>query len=204
MGSQTSEDTEIEFIEEKFSIKRFRSFEDYGITTALILEQSHLTETPIQIHESLRYYLKFKRLIPYVELALANHESKLIVGDTLYSLHGNSYSKQKIDSSGYQSFELVEHDPIEAMTAHLTLFMQTKGTSRVTEAWARHKSLNLSGIDESCGGPNDFDFVSDPSRNTQHTDMCVMDFNYPRIKINPNDIGFTPNAPGAVVMWNTS
>ena len=34
--------------------------------------------------------------------------------------------------------------------------------------------------------------------------MCVDDFNYPGIRVNPGDLGYTLNAPGAVVMWNTS
>ena len=34
--------------------------------------------------------------------------------------------------------------------------------------------------------------------------MCVHDFNYSGIKVDPGDLGYTPNAPGAIVMWNTS
>ena len=83
--------------------------------------------------------------------------------------------------------------------------MQDQKASRVTEALLTvSKSENFSEIQSGCGRPNTFEFMSNPTRNNSYTDMCVQDFSYPSVKVDPSDLNRTPNAPGAVVMWNTS
>ncbi len=196
-GSPEREPT-IEFTSHPAPIKRFRSFEDYDITVDLLDAHSRLTGQPVKIHQSLEPYLRYRRIIPAVELSLVNHEGKIIIGDTLFSLLGDSYAIRPLHGNDSHTFPFNIFDPVKAVAEHLTAAMHTHGASRVTEIWAA-ASKTLSG----CGGPDDFTFVSDPSRSS-YTDICVADFTYAYIRVNSEDCGFTPNAPGAVVMWNTS
>ncbi len=97
-------------------------------------------------------------------------------------------------------------DPSREMKDYLSRLLQDQGVLRVTDALISHKSENSSGVQSSCNRPDHFAFVggSDPTRSVDHTDMCVYDFNYPSIRVNPSDYEFTSSALGAVVMWNTS
>lgn len=135
----------------------------------MISEKARLTGKPISIHRSLEPYLKFKRSIPLAELASVNHEGKIIVGDTLYSLQSNSYTKRHIDGPVIQTVELLETDPVQAMANYLTEIMRAKRVSRITEALGLRKSAGLAGIQDGCGGQDDFDFVSNPAHN-EHTE----------------------------------
>lgn len=97
-------------------------------------------------------------------------------------------------------------DPSQEMKEYLNRFLQDQGGSRLTDAMNSHKSAKSSTVEPSCSKPNYFGFVggSDPTRSVRYTDMCVADFNYPKIKVNSTDLKFTSNVSGAVVMWNTS
>ena len=196
---------QIEFFDDREPIKRFWSEEDYYISADLIWEKSRLTGEPILIHQSLQRYLEYQQLIPIEELALVNYEGRLIIGDTLYTLSETSYLAQHIDGPVAEEIDLSAFDPSREMKDYLTKLLQDQGASRLTDALTSHKSANSSEV-HSCGGPDNFGFVggSNPARSVDHTDMCIDDFNYPSIRVNPGDSDRTSNAPGAVVMWNTS
>ena len=135
-----------------------------------------------------------------------NYEGRLIIGDTLYTLAGTSYIKQHVDDPVAEVVDLSVFAPSREMKDYLSRLLQDQGVLRVTDALILHKSENSSGVQSSCNRPNHFAFVggSDPTRSVDYTDMCVYDFNYPSIRVNPSDYEFTSSAPGAVVMWNTS
>ena len=191
----------IEFTTVVAPIKRFRSFEDYDASLELAWEQSRLTGTPLLIQESLKPYLKFARDIPPAELAMVNHEGKVIIVDTLYSLHGDSYSKRHIAGGQPQVFALEIYYPPYAMAQLLNAAMQTVQVSSAMGIWG---AQNSSGTQSGCGSPNNFNFVTTPGQRPNQTYMCVADFTYPQIRLNPGDYDYTSNGPGAVVMWNTS
>ena len=194
----------IEFVDSSFPIKRFRTFEDYVTTVDIVSEGARLRGTPIIIQRSLERYLLFERTLPAAELALVNHEGKLIIADTLYFLQGDSYSKRHVDGGPSQVFPLLDFDPADAMAEFLTAAMKAHQVTRVAEVWGPSKADGKSATSDGCGSPDDFEFVSIPSRSISNTYMCVHDFRYIGIKVDPEDLGFTPNAPGAIVMWNTS
>ena len=196
---------QIEFFDDRLPIKRFWSEEDYYISADLIWEKSRLTGEPILIHQSLQRYLEYEQLIPLEELALVNYEGRLIIGDTLYTLAGTSYMKQHVDGPVVEEIDLSAFDPSQEMKDYLTKLLQNQGASRLTDVLVLGKSTNSSEV-HSCGEPNNFGFVggSNPTRSVDHTDMCIENFNYPSIRVNPTDSEFTSNSPGAVVMWNTS
>ena len=197
---------QIEFFDDREPIKRFWSYEDYYTSVDLISEKSRLTGDPILIHQSLRQYLEYKHVIPIEELALVNYEGRLIIGDTLYTLAGTSYTKQHVDDSDAEVVDLSVFDPSEEIRDYLSKLLQDQGASRVTDVLISRKSVNSSGVQSGCGRPDDFGFAGGvhPARSVEHTDMCVANFNYPSIIVNPTDSELTSNAPGAVVMWNTS
>ena len=192
---------QIEFFDDQELVKRFWSYEDYYISADLILEKSRLAGEPILIPQSLQRYLEYKQLIPPEELALVNHEGRLIIGDTLYTLAGTSYMKQHVDDPVAEVIDLTVFDPSRATKDYLSRLLEERGVSRLTDALISYKSAN-----SSCGKPNDFGFAggTNPARSVGSTDMCAWDFDYPSIKANPGDNEFTSNSPGAVVMWNTS
>ncbi|MCY3630168.1 MAG: hypothetical protein OXI05_01980 [Bacteroidota bacterium] len=197
---------QIEFFDDREPIKRFWSYEDYYTSVDLISEKSRLTGDPILIHQSLRQYLEYKHVIPIEELALVNYEGRLIIGDTLYTLAGTSYTKQHVDDSDAEVVDLSVFDPSEEIRDYLSKLLQDQGASRVTDVLISRKSVNSSGVQSGCGRPDDFGFAGGvhPARSVEHTDMCASDFNYSSIKANPGDDEFTSNSPGAVLMWNTS
>ncbi len=195
----------IEFISEHSLIKRFSTLDDFYIAAELVAEEARLIGTPILIHEALQEYLRFGHTIPLSELSLVNHEGKIIIGDTLYSLHGNSYSKRHIDGNLTHDVELTEFDPVEEIAVYLTTFIQARGVSRVTDALIPRKSASgLKGVQASCGIPDNLDFAPGAYiGKSENTDICVWDFTYPGIR-NSGAVGYSPNVPGAVVMWNSS
>ena len=197
---------QIEFYDDREPIRRFWSEEDYLISADLIWENSHLTGAPIRIHQSLERYLEYQHLIPIEELSLVNYEGRLIIGDTLYTLSETSYLVQHMDGPVDEEIDLSTFDPSREMKDYLTKLLQDHGASRLTDVMVLNKSANSSGVQSGCGRPNNFGFAggSDPTRSVRYTDMCVADFNYPSIRVDPTDYEFTSNAPGAVVMWNTS
>ena len=197
---------QIEFFDDQEPIKRFWSYEDYYTSADLILEEFRLTGEPILIHRSLQRYLEYKQLIPPEELALVNYEGRLIIGDTLYTLAGTSYTKQHLGDPIAEEIELSNFNPSQEIKDYLTRLLEDQGVSRLTDVLTSHKSANSSGTKPVCDKPNEFGFIGgfDVARSIRHTDMCVWDFDYPSIKANPGDTEFTSNSPGAVVMWNTS
>ena len=177
---------------------RFRSFEDYDVTFDLLDAHSRLTGQPVTVHQLLKPYLKYLRIIPAVEHSLVNHEGKITIGDTLFNSLGDSYTIRPLHGIDSRTIPFNIFDPIKAVAEHLTAAIHTHGASRVTEIW-NAASNTLSG----CGGPDDDTVVSDRSRNS-FTDICVAHSTYACIRVNLGDCGFTPNTPGAVVMWNIS
>ncbi|MXW15615.1 MAG: hypothetical protein F4069_09845 [Rhodothermaceae bacterium] len=139
-------------------------------------------------------------------MALVNHEGRLIIGDTLYILAGTSYTKQHVDDPAAEVVDLSVFDPSEEIRDYLSKLLQNQGALLLTDALISQTSAKSSGLQIPCNKPNYFAFVggSDPTRSVDHTDMCVANFNYPSIIVNPTDSELTSNAPGAVVMWNTS
>lgn len=197
---------QIEFYDDREPIRRFWSSEDYLISADLIWENSHLTGAPIRIHQSLERYLEYQYLIPIEELALVNYEGRLIIGDTLYTLSETSYLVQHVDGPVTEEIELSIFDPSREMKDYLTKLLKDHGASRLTDVLVTRKSANSSGVQSGCGRPNDFGFAGGvhPARSIRYTDMCTADFNYPKARVNSYDADLTLNAPGAVVMWNTS
>lgn len=197
---------QIEFYDDREPIKRFWSEEDYLISADLIWENSRLTGAPIRIHQSLERYLEYQHLIPIEELALVNYEARLIIGDTLYTLSETSYLVQHIDGPVDEEIDLSTFDPSREMKDYLTKLLQDHGASRLTDVMVLRKSKDPCEKDFPCGKPSRFGFLagSDPTRSVDHTRICVADFNYPMLRVNSHDSVFTPNAPGAVLMWNTS
>ena len=198
---------QIEFYDDREPIRRFWSSEDYLISADLIWENSHLTGAPIRIHQSLERYLEYQYLIPIEELALVNYEGRLIIGDTLYTLSETSYLVQHIDGPVDEEIDLSTFDPSREMKDYLTELLQDHGASRLSDVLVLRKSEDpCEKNDYPCNKPDYFAFVggSDPTRSVDHTRLCVADFNYPKLRINPHDSDLTPNAPGAVLMWNTS
>jgi len=197
---------QIEFYYDQQPIKRFRSYDDFYTSSDLIVENSRLTGAPILIHESLQRYLEYQYFIPLEELALVNYQGQLIIGDTLYTLVDTSYKKRHLDDQLADIIGLSAFSPSQEIRDILTELLLKKGIDRVSDALILKKDVTLSGVQSGCGRPNNFAFVggSDPTRSVDHTDMCVADFNYPSIRVNPSDYELTSNAPGAVVMWNTS
>ena len=197
---------QIKFFADRDPIKRFKSREDYEISVDLTWEQSRLLGEPILIHQSLQRYLRYKHLVPVEELALVNYEGRLIIGDTLYTLAGTSYMKQHVDETAAEVMNLSVFDPSRELKEYLNRLLQDQGVSRLTDAMISHKSAKSSTKEPACNAPNYFAFVggSDPTRSVRGTHMCVWDFNYPKIKVDPGDTRFTENAPGAVLMWNTA
>lgn len=195
----------VEFTSERSLIKRFQTPDDFYITAELIAEEARLIGTPIIIHESLKEYLRFQHTIPLSELSLVNHQGKIIIGDTLYSLNGDYYTKRHIDSDVNHEVELTEIDPIGEIGSYLTSIIQVSGVTRVTDALNVLKSDSGSqGVQRSCGTPEDHEFAPGSYiGRSDNTDICVWDFTYPGIR-NSGDVGYTPNVPGAVAMWNTS
>ena len=198
-------DPQVKFFADQEPIKRFKSREDYEISADLVWEQSRLTGDPILIHQSLQRYLEYKHLVPVEELALVNYEGRLIIEDTLYTLAGTSYMKQHVDETTAEVIDLSVFDPSQEMKEYLNRLLLDHGVSRLTDVMISHKSAKSSEEEENCGSPNDFGFAGGvhPARSIDNTDMCAVDFNYPRIKANPGDNEFTFNSPGAVLMWNT-
>ncbi len=165
------------------------------------MEESALRDAPIKIHPALRRYVKFSRMVPMIELAMVNQDGQLIVGDTLYSLRGASYSKRHLVSREEATFPLEEFDPSATMEVRLNAALAKRKASSVTELFG---TQGTTGTHSGCGRSNRFDFLSNPARRHETTTMCVHDFRYPSIRVDPEDYDFTPNAPGAIVMWNTS
>lgn len=197
---------QIEFFDDQEPIKRFWSYEDYYTAADLIWEEFRLTGEPILIHRSLQRYLEYKQLIPPEELALVNYERRLIIGDTLYTLAGSSYTKQHLGDPIAEEIELSDFNPSQEIKDYLTRLLEDQGVSRLTDVLISHKSADSSGTKPVCDKPNEFGFFAgfDTAHPIRHIDMCVWDFDYPNIKANPGDTEFTSNSPGAIVMWNTS
>ncbi len=197
---------QIEFYHDQQPIKRFRSYDDFYISADLVAENSRLTGAPILIHASLQKYIEYKYLLPSEELAFVNYLGRLIIGDTLYTLADTYYKKQHLDDQVADIIGLPEFNPSQDLRDFLSEILEKHGVDRVSDAFDFKKNATYSGVQSGCGDPDDFGFVggSDPTRSVSYTDMCVADFNYPSIRLNPSDYELTPNAPGAVVMWNTS
>ncbi len=177
-SNAADKEVSVEFVDSLFPIKRFRSFEDYVTTVGIVSEEARLHGTPIIIQRSLERYLLFERSLPAAELALVNHEGKLIIADTLYFLQGDSYAKRHVDGGPSQVFPLLDVDPADAMAELLTAAMKAHQVTRVTEVWGPNKADGKSATSDGCGSPDDFEFVSIPSRSISNTYMCVHDFRY--------------------------
>jgi len=186
---------QIEFFDDREPIRRFWSYEDYYTSVDLISKKSRLTGEPILLHQFLQKYLEYKHLIPIEELALVNYEGRLIIEDTLYTLAGTSYTKQHIDDLNTEVVNLSVFDPSRKMRDYLSKLIQDQGTLRVTDALISQMSAKSSEEKYPCNKPNYFTFVggSDPTRSSD-TDMCVADFNYPSIRVNPTDYKRTSNS----------
>jgi len=197
---------QIEFYDDQQPIKRFRSYDDFYTSTDLIAENSRLTGAPVMIHGALKQYLEYQFFVPSEELAFVNYKGQLIIGDTLYTLIGTSYQKQHVDDQVSEIIDLSLFNPSDEVRDILSQLLIKQGLTRVSDALTLNHHSKSAGVQSGCGRPDDFGFVggSDPTRSVRHTDMCVADFNYPSIRVDPSDYEFTSNAPGAVVMWNTS
>jgi len=197
---------QIEIYYDQQPIKRFRSYHDFYTSTDLIAENSRLTGAPILIHGALKQYLEYQYFVPSEELAFVNYAGQLIIGDTLYTLVGTSYQKQHIDDQVSENIDLYLFNPSDEIIDILSQLLIKEGVTRVSDVLTLNHNSKSAGFQSGCGRPDDFGFVggSDPTRSVRHTNMCVADFNYPSIRVDPSDYEFTSNAPGAVVMWNTS
>ena len=90
--STVSEQPQIEFVSGRSLIKRFSTYSDFHFISGVVADEARLMGSPILINESLKEYIRFEHTIPLSDLSLLNHNGRVVIADTLYSLHGNSYS----------------------------------------------------------------------------------------------------------------
>lgn len=85
------------FTEEQREPFIFRNSEEFKLMLSVLEVESEIDESPIEIINSNEHLLENKWYIP-AELSYLNHESKIIVADTLYTYYPDSVQYMVLDS----------------------------------------------------------------------------------------------------------